>query len=135
GNPGQSSRVQAVCDWFGPTDLAKLGSRRIRNWRTNPVTLLLGGQASEKLELAKLANPVTHVSKDDPPFLIMHGDRDRLVPLAQSQLLHDALTKAGVKSTFKIVKGGGHGFAGPEIDKTVREFFDKHLKGKTPATK
>ena len=135
----QSSRVQAVCDWFGPTDLADLGGRNLRGFPTNPVTLLLGGPASEKKNLADLANPITHVSKDDPPFLIMHGDRDPLVPVSQSQALHDALTRAGVSSTLKIIEGAGHGFAGAPHDEMVRAFFDRHLKKKadqeTPARK
>ena len=129
GNAEQSSRVQAVCDWFGPTDLARLaGAKAPRLGRSHPVAGLLGGPASEKKQLAELANPITHVTSDDPPFLIMHGDRDPLVPVSQSRRLHDALTAAGVESTLHVVKGAGHGFRGAPIDKTVREFFDKHLK-------
>ena len=134
GNADQSSRVQAVCDWFGPTDLTKLtfpaGSPYRRH---NPVTLLLGGPASEKRQLADMANPVRYVSKDDPPFLIMHGDRDAAVPISQSVLLHEALKKAGVETTLYVVKGGGHGFGGPAIGAMVAGFFDKHLKPRSPA--
>ncbi len=61
-------------------------------------------------------------------FLIMHGDKDNLVPLGQSELLHEALRKAGVASTLHVVQGAGHGFGGPEVQKMVDEFFDKHLK-------
>ena len=132
GNQDQSSRVQAVCDWFGPTDLASLGGRAIPGWRRNPVALLLGGPPAEKKDLAEQGSPITHVTKDDPPFLIMHGDRDRVVPTAQSQLLHDALKAAGVASTLQVVEGAGHGFGGAEIDKAVQDFFDKHLKKAKP---
>jgi acetyl esterase/lipase len=99
GNLEQSSRVQAVCDFFGPTNF-----------------------------LSAQASPVTHVSKDDPPFLIMHGDRDRVVPLEQSKILHEALKKAGVESTFHVVEGAGHGFGGRGIMEMVQAFFNKHLK-------
>jgi dipeptidyl aminopeptidase/acylaminoacyl peptidase len=83
---------------------------------------------AERVELARLASPVTHVSPDDPPFLIVHGDRDRVVPLDQSVRLHQALTAAGVESTLYVVKGAGHGFRDPKADALVREFFDRHLR-------
>jgi acetyl esterase/lipase len=68
------------------------------------------------------------VSEDDPPFLIMHGDKDPLVPLNQSELLAEALRKARVPVTFHVVKGAGHGFGGPENQRRVRDFFAEHLK-------
>ena len=74
------------------------------------------------------ANPITYVSKDEPPFLICHGDKDMLVPHNQSELLNDALKKVGVNVKFHTVKGGGHGFRDQEVDRMVQEFFDKHLK-------
>ena len=82
------------------------------------------------LERAKAAraNPVTYVTADEPPFLIMHGDKDQLVPVNQSELLEAALKKAGVEVTFHVVKGAGHGFGGPEITEKVRVFFTKHLR-------
>ena len=58
----------------------------------------------------------------------MHGDKDDLVPMKQSELLNEALKKAGVKTKLHIVKGAGHGFSGPEINKMIDEFFGKHLK-------
>lgn len=139
GYPKESSRVQAVCDWFGPTDflriaedakkagmtedqIAKLGA-------TDPISLLVGGKFWEKPDICRKASPITYVTKDDPPFLIMHGDKDPLVPLNQSQAFYDALKKVGVDATLKILEGAGHGF-GPrfDADKTVAEFFDKHLR-------
>jgi len=77
------------------------------------------------------ANPITYVSKESPPFLIMHGDKDQLVPLGQSQLLEAALKKAGADVTLFVVEGAGHGgpgFQRPEVEKRMLEFFDKHLK-------
>jgi acetyl esterase/lipase len=126
-----SSRVQAVCDFFGPADfLAVLepGAWPSAGRPASAESLLLGGPVAERVDLARLASPVTHVSADDPPFLIVHGDEDRIVPLDQSERLHRALTAAGVEGTLHVVKGGGHGFRDPTVDALVRQFFDRHLR-------
>jgi acetyl esterase/lipase len=132
GNPKQSSSVQAVCDFFGPTDLTPQP-----DWLITPpqVSALLGGSPKDKPELARLASPVKFVDRKDPPFLIMHGEQDRLVPITQSEKLYDALKKAGVDATFVRVKNAGHGFVGADIKPTAQEidamvlaFFDKKLK-------
>ena len=128
GNPGVSSRVQAVCDFCGPTDFTVVD--KFPNGAVGPVTQLIGGPIAENLEKTKTANPITYVTKDDPPFLIMHGDQDKTVPINQSELLNEALKKAGVWVKFEPVKGAGHGFGGPEIMKTVEQFFDEKLKEK-----
>jgi len=126
-----SSRVQAVVDWFGPTDFLKMGKNKIDHDAANsPESQLIGGPIQECKEKAAKANPITYVTKDDPPFLIMHGDKDDLVPPSQSEMLHEALQKAGVESTLHVVPGAGHGFGGREIDALVDPFFDKHLKSK-----
>jgi acetyl esterase/lipase len=135
GNLECSSRVQAVCDFFGPADLAALAAPGISAGAMGPVTKLLGGPAAEKKDLAALASPVTHVTKEAPPFLIMHGNQDRLVPLQQSQFLQDALRMAGVDSTLMVVNGAGHGFAGPQINAAVETFFAKNLAASTATSK
>jgi dipeptidyl aminopeptidase/acylaminoacyl peptidase len=91
---------------------------------------LLGGPPSKKPELAKLASPVTFVNGGSPPFLIMHGDRDGVVPLEQSQLLYEKLRGAGVLATLYVVPGGGHGtgFDRPEVAHMIGGFFTRHLK-------
>lgn len=133
GSPGYSSRVQAVCDFFGPADLAKTASRR--GITPAPVEALLGGPVDQKMELARQASPVTFISKDDPPFLIVHGELDKLVSIGQSEELYSALKKAGVNATFVKVKNAGHGFplqgtepSFEEIRDKVVGFFDKWLK-------
>ncbi len=126
-----SSRVNAVCDFFGPTDFLKMKdfpSNIDRNSPHCPEALLVGGPLEQNKDKVAKANPITYITKDDPPFLIMHGDKDPIVPFNQSELLYEALKKAGVDVTFHTVKGGGHGFGGPEIQRMVDEFFDKHLK-------
>lgn len=137
GNAGQSSRVQAVCEWYGPNDLA-MGIRDPEPGRKKPPLLVqfLGATLEEKPELYKLASPITHISKDGPPFLIVHGDADELVPFTQAQVFYDALKKAGVDATLIKVKGGNHGLTAKgmqpseeEIEKRMVEFFDRKLKG------
>jgi len=133
-NPKESSRVQAVVDFFGPTDFTQMSRYAPANppfdhdAADSPESLLIGGAIQQNRAKVAKANPITYVSRDDPPFLIMHGDKDNLVPYQQSELLRDALQKAGVPVTFKIVEGAGHGFGGREIDAQVAEFFEKHLK-------
>lgn len=110
-NLNVSSRVQAVCDYFGPTNLLAFDPYDpsldkdefdASNW---PPAKLLGGPVQENKELAQRANPITFVTKDDPPFLIVHGDKDQLVPINQSQLLYKALKAADVEVKFYTVKG------------------------------
>jgi dipeptidyl aminopeptidase/acylaminoacyl peptidase len=131
-----SSRVQAVVDFFGPTDFAQMGKHSLPNSTINhdapdaPEARLIGGPVPENKEKVAAANPITYITKESPPFLIMHGNQDNLVPYQQSELLRDALQKAGVPVTLKIIAGAGHGFGGPEIDRQVAEFLAQQLKPK-----
>ncbi len=130
GNLDQSSRVQCVVDWFGPADLLTMGGGH--NGPNSPEAKLLGGPVQENKEKARKASPLTYVSKDSAPFLIMHGDQDNVVPPHQSEDLAEALKKAGVEAKLQIVKGNKHagpGFSTPENRRLIEEFFDKHLKG------
>jgi acetyl esterase/lipase len=123
---GVSSRVQAVFDLFGPTDLSMFGNL---DAKSSPGRLV-GGALKEKADVVKAANPIAFISKDDPPFLIIHGDKDKTVPINQSEVLHTALQKAGVPSTFIRVPDGGHGgapFLAPEMIARIETFFRTHL--------
>ena len=137
GNPGISSRVQAVVDWFGPTDLTLMGSQSgphtmiHHDDASSPESQLMGGPIQEKRDLARTANPLTYISKDCPPFLIMHGDNDQLVPLGQSVILAKAFVDAGVEVTMKTIHGAGHEgpqFRNAENLRLVEEFLTLHLK-------
>jgi len=131
-NAGVSSRVQAVCDFFGPTDFAKMSSfpsTMQHDAADSPESKLVGGPIQENHDKVQRANPITYVTRDDPPFLIVHGDKDPLVPHNQSEILRAALQKAGVDTRFYTVQGGGHGgFKDPQVDILVAGFFDKHLR-------
>jgi acetyl esterase/lipase len=127
GHQNFSSRVAAVCNWFGPADMVRMLETSNANG-LDAVSKLIGGSLAEKKETAVKASPLTYVTRDDPPFLIMHGGKDTTVPVQQSELLHAALEKAGVTSTRHVYPDQGHGFNGPEYDKLVHAFFDLHLK-------
>lgn len=126
----QSSCVQAVVDWYGPTDFLRMRKEGYNAEVAHSAeSILIGGPILQNKEKVKTANPITYITKNAPPFLIMHGDKDKRVPFNQSELLYEALKKNGVDVTLYKVKGGGHGsgFGHPEIFKTVQEFFDRHL--------
>lgn len=142
GNLEYSSRVQAVCDFFGPTDLTRIREILVDSERAehahNVVEQLLGGPVQENMAKAKAASPALHVTKNASPFLIVHGEQDPTVPLRQSELLADALRQTGVEVTLHVVKGGGHGIGGefgrPAIEAMITAFLDKHLKPKSNPT-
>lgn len=132
-NPDISSRIQAVCDFYGPTDFEQFVATpgfASHATATSPEARLFGGAVTERKELAARANPITFVDKTDPPFLIVHGDKDSTVPINQSQSLYQALTKAGVSAHLHTIHGAGHGngFSGKNIDDLVNGFFEARLK-------
>jgi acetyl esterase/lipase len=130
-----SSTVNAVVDWFGPTDfliMDQCGSSMNHDDAKSPESSLIGGAIQENKEKTALANPLSYVNKSNPPFLIFHGDKDPLVPHCQSEKLFEKLRAAGVESELVIVAGGQHG-PGVMIDKYYDksiEFFKNELKNK-----
>lgn len=128
GSPAHSSRVTCAVPFCGPTNF--LAPRRFEGGkRPSAVDLLLGGPLEEKQELARQASPLTYVSPDDPPFLLVHGTADGTVPFEQAEMFEEALRKAGVDVTLVKIIGGGHGIGGDEVDQRVKAFFEKHLRG------
>jgi acetyl esterase/lipase len=128
-----SSSVQAVVDYFGPTDFRQMDAHRLPGGQVHdlpdsPESQLVGGPIQDHPDRVALANPVTYVTPESPPFLIVHGDLDPLVPHHQSVLLANALEQAGISVTFYTVSGGGHGgFTDPEVQQLTRSFLAKHL--------
>jgi acetyl esterase/lipase len=142
GSAEQSSRVQAVVDFFGPTDFLQMDAHAVKGAflkhdpANSPESKLIGGAIQENVEKVERANPVKYVTKDAPPFFIAHGEQDPLVPCHQSELLYEALKKAEVEVTFQKIPGAGHGskeFGTDKMQAAVQEFFDKHLKPKPDA--
>jgi acetyl esterase/lipase len=128
--------VQAVCNWFGPTDFLRMNDvpgRIDHDAAESPESLFIGSPIQQAKAKAQRANPITYISKSDPPFLHMHGEADQAVPLNQSELLHEALQGAGVSSILYRVEKGDHGFRGAtesrdELVKRSMDFFDRILK-------
>jgi len=118
-----------VVDWCGPTDFLQMGRAGSEIWHDgpdSPESRLLGGPIQGRADLASLANPITYVKGDEPPFLIVHGGKDPLVPVEQSQLLYVALSAAGDEVNFKALPDAGHGgpeFESPAIERLVAGFF------------
>jgi acetyl esterase/lipase len=139
GVTGVSSRVQAVCALFAATDLVHLEEVEDDHWRINLVAkALLHGPPSKHPELAAAASPITHVSKDDAPFLLIHGLADEMIPPAQSERMHQTLTQAGVASDLRLIEGMPHGnrtLARTDVQQAVDAFFEKWLKGSSPASR
>ena len=126
---GPSSNVQAVCDWFGPSDF-----QATEDWNgpgASAVNLLFGGNLPTQSRIARFASPADQVGKGLlVPFLIMHGNHDPLVPLHQSQELYQRLAAAGAKVRFVIIPNGGHGygwFRNRDDLSMVYDFFDRSL--------
>ena len=136
GVTGVSSRVQAVCALFAPTDLVHLEEVEDDHWRINLVAkALLHGPPSKHPELAAAASPITHVSADDAPFLLIHGLADGMVPPAQSERMHHALQAAGASSELLLIEDmphGNHTLGRTDVQQAVDTFFRKQLKPTTP---
>ncbi len=131
--PGQSSRVSAVVNYYGPSALLQMDDhpgKMKHNAPDSPESLLVGAPIQEAKEKTRQVSPLTHVSEDDAPHLHVHGTADPLVPFHQSQIYHAALMKAGVESTLIKVKEGGHNAPKAVGENQVRLFLGRHLRGK-----
>ncbi|MCF8058666.1 MAG: alpha/beta hydrolase [Bacteriovoracaceae bacterium] len=132
-----SAKVDAVCTWFGAFDLLKMDEfpdgvkSRIPHLTADSLDgQLVGGDVREVGEIVQKANPSTHITGNEPPFLIMHGAKDDFVPYTQSVELHKLLLKNGVNSNLHIIKEASHngiGFYDHHI-RLVKDFFDWHLR-------
>ena len=106
------SHVNAVVDWFGPTDFLLMdicGSKMVHDAVNSPESKLIGGAIQENKEKASAANPINYISSKTPPFLIIHGMVDLTVPYCQSKVLKMALERANIESELISVRDGGHG--------------------------
>ena len=131
GNADQSSRVQAVVSYFGPTDLCE------KTWddalEKKVLAPFVGASFDDKPALYKKVSPVTYVAKGAPPFLFFHGSKDTLVRPRQSKVMCEKLQAAGGTAKCVILEGEGHGWAGDKLKQSVEQtvaFFDENLKKK-----
>ena len=121
----QSSRVQAVIDYYGPSDFVLRGKTQPDRAYTEKSGsfALLGGPATGKLspEVEAFASPAHYVTADDPPLLAFHGDSDQVVLLDQSQRIVDLYRKQDLQAELIVLEGAGHGGS---------PFFDREQLGK-----
>ncbi|HLJ12144.1 MAG TPA: alpha/beta hydrolase [Planctomycetaceae bacterium] len=143
-----SSRVQAVGCFFPPTDFLNYGEPGeialgngilagfrapfdFREFDKSTNSFITVTDESKRLEIGKLISPVYHVSSDDAPSLIIHGDADTLVPIQQAELIIEGFKKANVPCELVVKKGAGHGWADLGKDLTIiADWFDKYLAKK-----
>jgi acetyl esterase/lipase len=130
-----SSAVQAVCDFYGPTDISQMQAEGSDLEPSDPLSapaLLFGtGGLAAHADAVRQANPCAYVGKSSASFLIIHGAEDTTVPLAQSVLLADSLQAAHIPVTLDVIAGGGHGGAAYRSAAVVAAyvgFFDRALK-------
>ena len=127
GNSALSSRVQAVVSWYGHGDLLQMSfypSTQNHDAGGSPESKLIGDWIQKVPERTATASPVTFASPDDPPFLVMHGTMDDLVPFNQSELLVDALRRNGVRVTWVPVASAGHGGAAFNTTASFETVYD-----------
>ena len=129
-NPGTNRKFsfKAVVDFYGPADLTLFPGAIDSK---SPEALLIGAAPLDRPDLAKVASPVSYVDEKDPPFLIIHGEKDDLVSPTQSHLLNSWLQVKGVPTELIVVKGAPHfgvEFDAPEIGTAVFSFLEKYLK-------
>ncbi len=131
---GQSSDVQVIVSYYGASNLETILSQSTpagRDFRIPALKLLLGDTPDKKPELAKLASPVAHLDKKDPPLMLIHGDVDPQMPPQQSQELTKACEDMGLPVALLMLPGSLHGgaeFYDDERTDIVAKFLDKMLR-------
>lgn len=130
--PGLTScAVQTACAVCGPTDLNRIAiaEHRAAFPRLYEVTeQYLGGPVVERAELARLVSPLTYASRPGPPLLLVHGEADMVVPVAETTILAEALRQAGRPVTTRLLPGAGHGWLLEQTQAEVAAFFRRHLQ-------
>lgn len=143
-----SSRVQAVACFFPPTDFLNYGENGkdaigrgtladfrvafdIREFDKKTKALERVTDEDKIKEFGRKISPITHVTPDDPPTLIIHGDADKLVPIQQAEVIVAKLKEVGVPAKLVVKKGAEHGWPGAEKDMaTIADWFDQYLRKK-----
>ena len=127
----ESSKVQAACPWYPPTDLSAFPCESAEKCASSAESLLLGFNSMLNKEKAYQSSPVSKVTKDAPPFLIIHGNCDQVVPYVQSETLYGLLEKKDCDVTLLTLDGADHAdiqFFQDEVWNRIAEFFHEKLK-------
>lgn len=135
-NLEQSSAVQAVVDFYGPTDFTQSYGKSVDAHEVLP--LFLGGDLAHNRQEHVVSSPLYYVTPMAPPILAVHGTKDNYVAYEQSLWLMSKLASAGVEAELETLTGAGHGFKGADAERAEARlfaFFDKHLKPEMPQTK
>ena len=128
GSADESSKVQAVVSFFGPTDLAGDDTPEVTK---GIIKDFLGGTAKEKADVYRQASPLIYVTSGDAPILLLQGTKDPLVPHSQAYKMADAMTEKRIPGRVIVYVGGAHGWGGKDLAHSLEEgyeFFDEHLK-------
>jgi hypothetical protein len=129
-----SSAVQAVIDWYGPTDFLRMNDQPgdLDHFAPDsPESQLLGGPVLQHPERTAAASPLTYIPLSFPAYLLLHGDQDRTVLPNQSILFQQALQKRSCRAELALIEGAGHGFAGPQYQQAIdltRAFLQRELR-------
>jgi acetyl esterase/lipase len=132
GNLDQPSRVQAVIDYFGPTDFLLRARTQPAKTETpdSPVHRLLGSRPRDNEALARLASGAWHVGPDAAPLLAFHGTADRTVLMDQAERLRDAYREHSREAALYVVPGAGHDhtqFLSADLRRILLDFLGRHL--------
>jgi len=146
----ESSRVQAAVAYFPGTDLVNFGKEdttivehfgsvgegglgpfNFTKWDDRIGAFVGVSDRAERLKIFAACSPISHVSKDDPPVLLIHGDKDKVVPIQQSESFLARMKKAGAMCELMVVPGKGHGWGRPVEgeNERMKGWFDTHLLG------
>lgn len=124
-------KIKATLDFYGPSNFLLFFAEMDPSEIDNPVAILLGSSPLVRPDISNMASPFTYVDKNDPPFFIVHGEKDKDVPRAQSILLKSYLDLAKVPNEITIVKDAPHYgkmFDVDEIKNKLLVFLDKYSK-------
>jgi acetyl esterase/lipase len=127
GHADQSSQVQVVVQFFGPTDF----NGEFPEVSEGLINDFVGGTRADNTEARKRASPLTYLDSGDAPILTFQGTKDPLVPHSQAFKLAEAMSAAGVGGRVEILPGAAHGWGNPELARTVaaaHAFLAEHLK-------
>ncbi len=125
-----SSRVQAACPWYPPADVTTFPYPSPLESAASPESLMLGVNVMLCQEEAAKASPISYISKEAPPFMILHGTDDRTVPFAQGEILHDKLEAAGCDVRLVAIEGADHAdrqFFQTQLWERIADFFREKL--------